>query len=90
MGGWLWKKLYNWARKCREERIDKMYEKYEPVRMSEVDISGYINDKISPLCGACKVQHSKFCVTTWTLGNGGPTDRNYCADCFAIGGKKDE
>jgi hypothetical protein len=84
--GWLWKKVYEWCVKRRECRIDKCYERTNPARVHTVDISEYVNTKVSPMCDACRENHSEFCVTSIMRGNG-PRDRNYCRDCFTIGGK---
>lgn len=85
--GWLWKKMYKWCVKRRENRIDKAYERTKYTRTAEMDIAGYINTKVSPMCDLCKKNHSKYVVSTRLLGNG-RRERNYCEGCFLIGGAR--
>lgn len=85
--GWLWKRVYEWCIKRREDRIDRSYEHTEYTRMNEMDIAGYTNTKISPMCSACGKNHSKYIVSIKLLGNG-IRERSYCEGCFIIGGKR--
>lgn len=83
--GWIWQKIYKLWTKRREGHIDNCYEHTEPTRWVEMDIGGYTNTKISPMCIVCGENHSKYIVTTKMLGNGS-SDRSYCEDCFTVGG----